>query len=570
MAVLVGALPFLLAALVVHLVLCLVVWLTTALGRADGRQNMLLRVVPALIVVAIVLMLVDNFTYTVFGWGIVKTTALTRPIYWVLAAIVFVLHVRRTPTRIALRPAFAALLVLASGVALLWSFHDTGQLLEGKVVRDAGAPDLPNIVMFASDGVNAKSMSAYGYARETTPFLDPFMGQALVAENAFTNSGWTTGSLTSMMTGKYPATTKVLYPPYTLQGTDAYESLPRILHELGYHSLQETVRYYADGPDLNWRDSFDFANGRKVESTFDSSKALALQDPLLLDKAVYERLAARVQQLLFIKPMVDTYAEVTSTDVAKVYGISDQTRMDRVEDFIARTRQPFFINIHLMGTHCCTFHPKKRRFSAQEFDDKSELKTAEYDDAILESDQYFGQLIGALKRHDQLKNTLIIYTSDHNKGWDFRAQVPLVFLFPGGAHQGRLTETTQLLDVAPTVLDYLKIKIPSWMEGKSLLRGDLDPLRPVFAIFRLEKSHFRTKEKDVLARVADLGPPTYGVDLVGLVVCQRWYIMRLKDQRITSGPVVGYQNKCPVADLPTDDKARAMMSRYLRLRGFNF
>ncbi|MFZ2236482.1 MAG: sulfatase-like hydrolase/transferase [Dokdonella sp.] len=516
------------------------------------------------------LMLVDNFTYTAFGWGIVKTTALTKPIYWLLAVVAFVLHVRRTPTRISLRPAIAAALLLASGVGLLWSFHDSGQLLEGTVVRDPGAADLPNIVMFASDGVNAKSMSAYGYARATTPHLDPFMDQALVAENAFTNSGWSTGSLTSMMTGKYPATTKVLYPPYTLQGTDAYENLPRILHELGYRNLQETVRYYADGPDLNWKDSFDSANGREVERASGSRTALALQNPLLLGDNLYERLASRVQQLLFIKPMVDTYAEVTSTDAAKVYGTSDQTRMDRVADFITQSRQPFFIHIHLMGTHCCSFHPKERHFSARKFDKKSELEKAEYDDSILESDQYFGQLIDMLKQSNQLKNTLIIYTSDHNKGWDFRSPVPLIFLFPNGAHQGHLTRTTQLLDVAPTVLDYLKVKIPSWMEGRSLLRDDLDHDRPVFSIFRMERSHFKTKEKDVLARVADLGPPTYGVDLVGMVVCQRWYMMRLEDEKITSGAVVGYQDKCPTNDLPTNDQAKAMMGQYLRKRGFNF
>ena len=569
-AVLVGALPFLLAALGLHVVFCLVAWAITAFSHTYGRQNLLLRVIPALIVVAIVLMLVDNFTYTVFGWGIVKTTALTKPIYWVLAVIVFVLHVRRTPIRIALRPALAAALVIASGVALASSFHDTSRMLEGNYARDPGAPDLPNIIMFASDGVNAKSMSAYGYARKTTPRLDAWMDQALVMENAFTNSGWTTGSLTSMMTGKYPATTKVLYPPYTLMGTDAYENLPRILHQLGYRNLQETLRYYADGPDLNWKDSFDSANGRNVERSSGSTTALALQDPLLFSARVFERLTERVLQLLFIKPMVDSYAEVTSTDVAKVYGISDQTRMDRVADFITHSKQPFFIHIHLMETHCCSFHPKQKHFSAQEFDKKHDLETAQYDDTILESDQYFGQLMDMLEERHLLRNTLIIYTSDHNKGWDFRAQVPMVFLFPGGAHRGRLTKQAQLLDVAPTVLDYLKVKIPSWMEGKSLLRDDLAPDRPIFSIYRMERSHFTTEKNDTLAQVANLGPPTYGLDQVGLVVCQRWYLMRLKDEDISSERVTGYQDKCPENQLPSNDKAREMMSQYLRQRGFDF
>lgn len=586
-ALLVGALPFLIGALALHALFCLAAWILACVrgGLADiGR--VLLKATPALIVVAIALILADNFTYTVFGWGIADTGVYTAPLYWLFGLLVFVLHIRHRPTQFRLKATVCTILLAASGGALAWSFYSAGSFLDGNYHSDWTGPRLPNIIMFASDGVTADHMSAYGYQRETTPNLDRYLDEALIADNAFTNSGWTTGSLSSMMTGKYPATTKLLYPPYTLKGIDAYQNLPRILHKLGYINLQETVRYYADGADLNWQDSFDFANGRTVHWPPVNQALFALQSPLMLSNRLYERLSDRIQQLLFIKQMVNSYAAVTSErDIAKVQGIPDEKRMARVFDFIRKVRQPFFIHIHLLGTHCCDFHLASgdKRFSARKSSTKDMAKSAAFDDTILRSDRYFGQLMALLKKRHLLGNTLIVYTSDHDKGWDFRSPVPLIFLFPNGAHQGHIAATTQLLDVAPTILDYLKVKVPDWMEGRSLLNGKLNPDRSVFVIFRLERTHFRTDKGDRISKVVDTGPPTYGLRWVGMVVCHRWYVMRITDGKMKSGPVGTFENKysaapgapiaptpCTESGLPTTGKARAMMSQYLKQRGFSF
>src|SRR5690606_17785217 len=98
--------------------------------------------------------------------------------------------------------------------------------------------------------------------------------------------------------------------------------------------------------------------------------------------------------------------------------------------------------------------------------------------------------------------------------------VPLLFLFPHAEYTGRISATTQLIDIAPTILDYLEVEIPEWMEGHSLLDGSLDRHRPVFTSYRLDRTHFHTENEDRLARVAAMGPPTYGLSEVGMVVCQ--------------------------------------------------
>jgi hypothetical protein len=540
--------------------------------------------VPSLIVTATVLLLVDNFTYTVFGWGIVDTGIHTAPAYWLLCIAVFAVAMTRpalnSPDRqnahsVSFLPAIAAGLILASGAAFLVAYANAGARIKGDYHSGLASSKLPNIVMFASDGVNASHLSAYGYDRETTPNLDRYMDNALVAENAFTNAGWTTGSLTSMLTGKYPATTKVMYPPYTLKGEAAYQNMPRILHKLGYTNLQETVRYYADGPDLNWKDSFDRANGRVVDNdTFiDPSLALALQLPLMFGNNLYAGLRDRIEQVLLIKRMVNRYKAVTS----KVYGVPDTTRMKRVFRFIKHVKQPFFIHIHLMGTHCCTYDPPRKVFSAGPGGDKHAKEAASFDNAILQSDHYFGELMGFLSKKHMLDHTLVIYSSDHITHWMVRAQVPLVFIFPHGAHRGHIQKTVQLLDVAPTILDYLNVRIPDWMEGKSLLRGRLNAYRPVFSVVQLgrspvktgkKRSSAKTSQKHRLVRVTHMGPPTYGLEKSGMVVCQRWYIMKLANRNIDSGTIATRKNKCAANKLPTDDQARKMMVKHLQSRGF--
>ncbi|MGN6111681.1 MAG: sulfatase [Luteimonas sp.] len=561
-----SALPWMLGALALHVLACLLAWLLSRLGLARVAA-FLPRVAPALVAAAIVLMLVDNFTYTMFSWGIVRTTLLTAPLYWLLVLVVIVLQVRRPVAPARWRVPVACALFAASGLAFGWTLYSGGEL-GARGIRAAHGGQLPNIILFASDGVNADYMSAYGYKRKTTPNLDRYLDQAMIADNAFTNSAWTTGSLTSMLTGKYPTTTKVLYPPYTLEGRDAYESLPRLLRQLGYRTYQETIRYYADGPDLNFDGAFDEANGRVVDTASAGRWSMALQRPAMLLRSSAGRLSERVKHLLFIERMKDPFAEVMAKDIGPVKDTSDDQRMARVARTIEGSTQPFFMHVHLLGTHCCDYRPRTRQFSAGEFATAKEKKKAELDDAILDSDRRFGAMMDQLEQRGLLDHTIVVVTSDHDNNWEVRARVPLIFIFPKGAHRGHVPGNSQLLDVAPTLLDYLGLDAPGWMEGGSLLDGGYPRTRPIYSIYRVRRKHFQTDDNEMRGSMEDKGPPTYGLDSAAMVVCQRWYIMRLDGLRVFSGDMARYRNKCAPGELPDNDRAAAMIARHLRDRGF--
>lgn len=560
-ALLVGVWPFLLATLGIHLAACVIAWVVGRNGKWPALSRFMLKLVPALILATTVLMLVDNFTYTVFNWGIVKTGTYTVPLYWLLFAAAFICSLRSSLLQLKLKPVAVGVLLLALVVPVVWSATGGNYALENYSVMRSEAVR-PNIIMFASDGVNASHMSAYGYGRKTTPNLDARLGNALVAENAFTNVAMTTGSLTSMMTGKYGATTKVFYPPQTLQGMDAYEHLPRILRKLGYKSFQETMGYYADAKDLNWLDSFSQANGRDLHWSRTDRLPIKMQSSGQFVGRSLERLQERAGQLLFLKRMTDHYAGVEPAESDAGMVVTDDARMEAVLSFIEQARQPLFIHIHLMGTHCCKYR-KSKYFPVATDASESERTAALFDDAIRDSDEHFGRMMQLLERKGMLDNTLVIYSSDHAKNWDFRTQIPLIFFFPHGDHKGKIMADTQLIDVAPTVLDYLKVKIPSWMEGRSIIKPGLPEHRPVFV-------GYRARYLGEAAHDAEIGPPYYDLAKAGLVECNRWYVLSLDDHRMTSGTIPTYQGSCAGQKAPDQAAAKIVISRHLQERGFIF
>lgn len=97
-------------------------------------------------------------------------------------------------------------------------------------------------------------------------------------------------------------------------------------------------------------------------------------------------------------------------------------------------------------------------------------------------DDELARVLGALDRTGQRENTIVIFTSDHGetlgdhgliqKGCRFYeglVRVPLVFNCPGRVREGVVSDAlVELMDKAPTVLDYAGIPIPERMQAKSL------------------------------------------------------------------------------------------------------
>jgi len=537
----------------------------------DRNWPIVLMLTPTSVAVGLTVLLIDNFTNTVFSFGIRKIDPPLSYLVLIATIIIFILWSRwfcRKLSKIQAGKIGSVLLIITlSSLAIASTL-----VLSKDLVDDVASTDkptrFPNIIFFAADGIQASHLSIYGYNRETTPNLNELAGESLVVHNAVANAGRTTGSTTSMLAGKYASTTKVIFPPHVLTERHTFQHLPGILKKLGYKGIQETLRYYADAGDLNMVGGFDVANGRTLEIPTDvipKNVLYKLYPTIVFLKKIKERLRERLLHLAGIESMSSVFDSVNPNSPANIYGISDQSRVDRAIEFIEKHQQPVFAYIHLMGSHCCFPSPKTRKFSKDHKKQTSHNFVDFYDDSILESDKLFGQLIEKLKSSSEYENSLIVYSSDHTRGWRTNKSVPLVIKFPNSEFPGNRFGVNQLLDVAPTIVDYLGMSVPTWMEGMSLLNSDSDSDRHIFTVDSVSRERFRTNT-DSLSRLVGSGPPLYGVEVATLVACGRNFFLNIIDGNFVRQEF-NYQGE-PCSKKLENDEAKALIEQHLQERGF--
>ena len=554
--------------------------LLSKLPRLKLYQSTLIKigaVLPALIFAGLILILVDNFTYTLFKFGIVSTAGLSRVLYLLGFLIAAVLCYRSLlnampglSRQIRVRKwspkwifgLLISVIVLCVAVPVISNRFGVSAISSPDA---SGAVQRPHILLITSDGVDATHMSLYGYERDTTPYLRALADSALVGENAFSNAGPTAGSVISIYTGKYPAETRLLYPPDILKGVDAYQHLPGMLRSMGYKTAQFTLPHFLDAYELNVLDGFDEANGRSaVQSQFFSLVNQVLpSDYAFFTYETSNRLLDRLRHILFLKQMTNPYDLV----VTKPSRFGDRQRLESLRQALTTADSPVFVHIHLMVTHGDTFEPSRQKFSAgQAIEDQEPWSDDFYDDSILELDRDIKALVADLSDQGLLDKTILVIGSDHGKEWDQVQRLPLIFRFPNGQHAGRLQANVQNLDIAPTLLDYLGVQPPDWMSGQSLISGELEQ-RPIFGVS--SQGQEPGKDGEFAVNWEKVRAPFYQFGELTLVHCQRWFYLDLTDLSWETGDVTGSTATCPPDSELTDSQAFQLMVAHLAKNGFD-
>jgi thioredoxin-like negative regulator of GroEL len=124
----------------------------------------------------------------------------------------------------------------------------------------------------------------------------------------------------------------------------------------------------------------------------------------------------------------------------------------------AHKGQPVFVFVHLFDVH-------------------RPYQLGSYDAEVASVDQLLGGFAETLKREGWWDKSLVVVTADHGEGlgehgesdhgyfvYESTLHVPLIMHWPAGAQPmpARVEEPIGIIDVAPTVLDFLKIRVPGF------------------------------------------------------------------------------------------------------------
>jgi glucan phosphoethanolaminetransferase (alkaline phosphatase superfamily) len=551
--------------------------LLAIIGRLSGLTRYLGLAIPSIILSALALLLIDNFTYTIFKFGISTATGIFRGVYallfvaltgYIYFRIMKIFRSRQAQASQSKKMntwfyASLAMLVITTGLTLS-NLKYNNLFQDDKPTATQAASSLPNIILLGSDGLNAENLSVYGYHRDTTPRLKELAQSSLVAENAFTNAANTAGSVISIMTSKLPTQTRVLYPPDILTGLNSFQHMPGILNNLGYETVELGVPFYIDANIYNLQDGFDIVNNRTVNMGEIGAigQRIGFESETYFLTRLTWRISDRILHIFFIREMQNPFDIVTQP----VPEINDQTKINQALALFDQYPAPIFIHIHLLGTHGGYYSPSRRFYSAGEAQ-IAPWMTDFYDDTLRDFDSYVGEFIDRLKAKGQYDNTLLIIYTDHNKEFKVDERIPLIMHFPGGKDAGEITMNVQNMDIAPTVLDYLGIAQPVWMDGESLLDGG--PTEPRL-IFSTGTTKYKPNEQDInTLDPTQNKPPFFQFSFINILDCQKMVSFDLTTYEWTSINVSGYVDPCKPQDLLSADQIKQAVYQRLDQDGFD-
>ena len=136
---------------------------------------------------------------------------------------------------------------------------------------------------------------------------------------------------------------------------------------------------------------------------------------------------------------------------------------------------------HYQGNMSPSFNSDNKRLGPDMCTRDLEHLIALYDGEISWTDFILGKIINLLEESNDLKNTMIIITSDHGEEflehgklahddlYDELVRVPLIIFYPKKFPKSRVELPISHIDLLPTILDVAAIKTPDKIQGKSIL-----------------------------------------------------------------------------------------------------
>jgi glucan phosphoethanolaminetransferase (alkaline phosphatase superfamily) len=304
--------------------------------------------------------------------------------------------------------------------------------------------DRKNVIIIVSDSLRADHLSPYGYSRGSTPFLTKLFeeGKLKKVDLAFSQTADSIGGFMAILSSKN--WNNIAYDNFKIHD---------VLKDHGYR-----INFIVGGDNSNWY-SLRMLYGDEIDFFFDGTKT---------DK----------------------------------YGPNDDDLvLEGLQKVASYQNEPNFFFFLLMSSHFSGV--KKQEFShyspanvsgswkefiTGKFDEQKQTLINRYDNGILQADSYIERIFDLLQEKGYLQNSIVWILGDHGDGFGEHGyyghtshlyqesiHIPMfIYDDPRIEYQG-LEFATQI-DVAPSILERLQLKIPDVWQGKSLLSGTSNEL----------------------------------------------------------------------------------------------
>lgn len=340
------------------------------------------------------------------------------------------------------------------------------------------------ILLVSIDTTRADRLSAYGYRRPTTPFLQRLAKRGVRVDNAFAVMPTTDPSHTSILTGQYPRTHGIMRNAARRSDADA-PSLGTFLQERGYRTAAITARIGLD-PEP------------RLIAGFDESDA-----PHLPKKW---RTADEVLHLA-----TKWLAEREGRWFLWVHLWEPHLPYD--------PKQPFRDRFIKRPTRDYTLYTELERFLEPDtpLKESAILRARSlYDGEIAVSDRAVQRLVNAAYKAEPKGAPLVMIVSDHGESlaerrttrqigfghgvllYNETVRVPWVTVWDDHVKPSVLETPVSLVDLAPTVMDLVEPGRAYETEGRSIAEAFLGPGEPEPRTFYLERRLFSSKFRDDL------------------------------------------------------------------------
>lgn len=354
----------------------------------------------------------------------------------------------------------------------------------------------PNILLITLDALRADHLGCYGYKRDTSPNIDKIAERGALFLNAIAQSSHTAPSMYSILTSTYPSE----YGIFNF-GDKISEKIPTLSYLLkvsgyktgffsshvGIATIQGFDEYF-DTFYTIWTFREDY-NNKSIKVTEINPRIIKWIEKNKKEKFFlwihylephYPMSPPLAYSKLFLDGNYNTTEQKVKISDNYVFGFGGiPRRLANLNNDI--TDLNYYINL--------------------------------YDATIRYVDEQIGKLIKYLKEMNLDRRTVIIISSDHGESlgehglyfmhgfqlYDGLIKVPLIIKFGRSSpKKGKIIDQVQHIDIAPTILEILKIKKPSSMVGTSLvplIKGNDGYNREyAFSFLGTDKISLRTNE----------------------------------------------------------------------------